>query len=140
MEVKDILRTERKAYPSQFWMMQDCLSKSDIAEYCECQEKDLLILGNKTWYALLAKERQGKAEFVDLAKQPSLKFLPWVEILESLKGQGIKEIRADLRTSTSFKILKHFSKRFGIYFLKEKHYFDDFFGEEMVEVIISFTE
>jgi hypothetical protein len=137
VNIVGLLKIEREAYPSQFQMMQDCKSIEDIADYCECSRRKLLVLGDgATWYALIAKHKKGSAEFVDVAKLPGTRFLPWEEIIESLRTAKITKIYADLRHNTSYKLLKKFAARFGITILKEKEYYDSSFGETMHEMVL----
>lgn len=136
MNIQDIVRIEREAYPYAFRQMQDCESMSDIADYCEVKTKKLIVLGESgKWYALVARHKKSSAEFVDIAKVPGTARIPWEDIISELRKRGIKRISADLREKTSYKVILKFHKMLGVSILKDKEYYDSCFGETMHDMV-----
>jgi hypothetical protein len=107
IELDDILRIEREAYPDQMQEMQWAESWEDVAEYAEVPLSQLVVLSDgETWYALIAKHRLGLAEFVDLAKVPGSPMIDWVFLLNKLRELGVKKVFGDMRDDTSFRRFK----------------------------------
>jgi len=137
-------RIERLAYAPNynFLQLQDAENWEDVADYAETSLKNLLILSDgRTWYAIIAKHRFPLAsEFVDLAKIPGTPELDWQKILAFLRLKKIKKFSADLRTSTSYRKLKWFLSKYGdqinVEVVKDRIYYDSYFGEEMHELVI----
>jgi len=126
IELDEILRIEREAYPEQMQEMQWAESWEDIADYAEVSLSRLIVLSDgKTWYALIAKHRLGRAEFVDLAKIPGSPMIDWVFLLTKLRQLGIKRIFGDMRDNTSFRRFKQQLKLFnslGVKMIKDEPY------------------
>lgn len=97
-----IRNIEAAAYPRHMQSLQDCESWRDVEDYAEVGRGRLVVLGNKDWYCLLAIKGR-KAEAVDLAKRPGSGPVPWEEILAAVGREGIREVTADMRASTSWK-------------------------------------
>lgn len=140
LTIDSIKEIEMAAYPSQFLQMQDAESWQDIADYCECKKKKLVILGDESWYAIVAKHRNGYAEFVDIAKKPNSPMVDWGYILKELLRNKIRKVSADMRHDTSYKILKRKAEAFGVKILKDKQYFDECFEEDMHEVLLKLNK
>lgn len=133
MNVQEIVRIESLAYPEQFRQMEDCEDWEDIADYCEVEEEDLIVLGEEGhWYALIAKDKDDTAEFVDIAKVPNSPKVPKRKILKQLREAGIKYIEGELRECTSYRVLKLMPLfLLGIKIKEDERYYDEEFGEWM---------
>jgi hypothetical protein len=136
MTLQDIITIESAAYPEDFVMMDDYESWEDVADYCEVEVENLIVIGEPGWwYGLIAVHEEKTAEFVDLVKMPGSNKIPKLYILKKLREFGIKYIYADLRECTSYKVLKRLPLFvLGIHIRHEKRYFDEGFGEWMYEL------
>jgi hypothetical protein len=113
--IDDLLRIERKAYPYHMQQMQDCCSWEDLADYAECDEEDLVILGQPgRWYAIIALHGD-EAEAVDLAKIPGTATVPWRSLAVEIRRRGIRRLRLDARASTSYAIITTLAPRLGFH-------------------------
>lgn len=107
LTVEQLLRIEREAYPEHLQEMQYADDWEDVADYCEVPLKRLVILSDgESWYAIIAKHRLRRAEFVDLAKIPGAPAVDWLFILTTLREMRIKRIFGDMRDSTSYRRFK----------------------------------
>lgn len=136
MTVQEIVMIEGQAYSYEFQQMQDCEDWEDIADYCEVNLDKLIVIGEAGhWYGLIALDKWGTAEFVDIAKIPGSPKIPKLKILKKLRDSGIKQVRSDLRECTSYKVLKLMPLfLLGIKIKKDKRYYDEEFGEWMHEM------
>jgi len=133
ISVEEVVRIESLAYPEQFQQMDDCEDWEDIADYCDVEEEDLLVLGEEGhWYALIARHEDNMAEFVDIAKIPNSPKVPKRKILKQLREAGIKYIGAELRECTSYRVLKLMPLfLLGIRIMEDERYYDEDFEEWM---------
>jgi len=138
IELEDILRIEREAYPDQMQEMQWAKSWEDVADYADVPLNRLVVLSDgESWYALIAKHRLGRAEFVDLAKVPGSPMLDWVFLLTKLREMGIKKVFGDMRDDTSFRRFKDQLELFsslGVKMTKDEPYERD--GEVFHDVVV----
>jgi hypothetical protein len=138
IELEDILRIEREAYPDQMQEMQWAESWEDVADYADVPLNRLVVLSDgKTWYALIAKHRLGRAEFVDLAKVPGTPMLDWVFLVTKLREMGVKKVFGDMRDDTSFRRFKDQLELFsslGVKMTKDEPYERD--GEVFHDVVV----
>ena len=127
---------EQQAYPPHMQSLGDASSWQDVAEYCECSLKDLIVLGGTNWYALIA--RSGRtAEFVDIAKANREVQVPWDDVLDclrTLRASGVRKVTFDARESTSYKLLSKLVSLVGGRIVKDTAWEWD--GETMHEVIV----
>lgn len=136
MKLEDIIRIESAAYPEDFVYMDDFEDWEDVADYCEVDIEDVIVIGEPGWwYGLIACHEEGCAEFVDIAKMPGSKKIPKLSILKKLRESGVKYIYADLRECTSYKVLKRMPLfLLGINIRHEKRHFNEEYGEWMYEL------
>jgi hypothetical protein len=138
ISLEAILRIEREAYPEEMQEMQWAESWEDIADYAEVPLSRLVVLSDgESWYALIAKHRLGRAEFVDLAKVPGTPMLDWVFLVNKLREMGVKKVFGDMRDDTSFRRFKQQLELFsslGVKMTKDEPYERD--GEVFHDVVI----
>ena len=136
--LEQLLRIEREAYPEHMREMQWAEDWEDIADYSEVPLKRLVILSDgATWYAIIAKHRLGRAEFVDLAKIPGAPMIDWFFILRTLRELGVKRIFGDMRDDTSYRRFKQQLAQFeslGVRMTKDEVYERD--GELFHDFVI----
>jgi hypothetical protein len=139
IELEDLIRIERLAYPSQFREMQGFDSWDDVADYSAVSLKKLVVLSDgRTWYAIIAKHGFGRAEFVDFAKVPGSPSIDWLFIVKALRSIGVRRLYGDAREGTSY---RRFMQQIdalrsaGVKVVKDKA-FEDERGEVMHEMII----
>lgn len=133
--VSHLKNIERHAYPEQFWMMQDCETIEDIADYCECDLNSLIVLHDSYWYALIANGRC--AEFVDIAKDMRVKKnVPWSVIISTLHDLKINKIYAELRELTSYRLVCRLVDKHNAIILTDDRYYDYDWCEYMHAVLL----
>lgn len=138
--VEQIRMIEREAYPVHLQEMQWAEDWDDIADYAQVPLRRLVILSDgKSWYAIIAKHRVRRAEFVDLAKKPGAPVVDWVFILRTLRGMGVKTIFGDMRESTSYRRFKQqvaMFKHLGVRMTKDEVYErdDELFHDFVIKV------
>jgi hypothetical protein len=138
IELEDIIKIERQAYPKHIQQLQEVEDWEDVANYCDVDLDDLVVFSDgKNWYALIA-QHNSTAEFVDLAKIPGSPIINWSFIIDNLRNIGIKTIEADAR-APSYKKFKRIFKYLGLKIIKDKKYYDDDFEEWMHELIVKIT-
>ena len=138
ISLEAIQRIEAAAYPEEMQEMQWAESWEDLADYAEVPLSRLVVLSDgESWYALIAKHRLGRAEFVDLAKVPGSPMLDWVFLLTKLRELGVKKVFGDMRDDTSFRRFKAQLELFsslGVKMTKDEPYERD--GEVFHDVVI----
>lgn len=135
IELEDIIEIERQAYPEHIQQLQDVEDWEDVADYCEVDLEDLIVLSDgKNWYALVAQQNS-HVEFVDLAKIPGSPIIDWYFIINNLRSIGIKTVVADARAPSYKKLMRVF-KSLGLKIIKDKEYYDEDFEEWMHELVI----
>ena len=139
IELDDLIRIEREAYPSAFQMMQGFDSWEDVATYSEVPLGRLVVLSDgRSWYAIIAKHRFGRAEFVDLAKTPGSPTIDWLFIVRALRTVGVRRLYFDARESTSYqRFLQQLEllKGAGVKVAKDKTFIDER-GETMHAMVV----
>jgi len=138
ISLKRILKIERAAYPPHLREMQDAESWEDVADYAEVPIEQLVVLSDGiSWYAIIAKHRFGRAEFVDLAKVPGAPIVDWFFILRTLRDMGIKKIFGDMREDTSYRRFKQqisSFERLGVKMTKDSPY--TMYGETFHDFVV----
>lgn len=138
--LEQILRIERLAYPEPLQEMQWARDWEDIAIYAEVPISRLVVLSDgETWYAIIAKYRFGRAEFVDLAKVPGAPMLDWVFLIQELRRLKIRILLANMRDDTSFRRFKQQLAMFeehNVRMVRDEPYEDERTGEIFHDVII----
>lgn len=138
IDLEDLLSIERQAYPVAFREMQHCSSWQDVADYSETALKRLVILSDgETWYAIIAKHRFGRAEFVDLAKTPGSPTIDWLFIVRSLRTVGVRKLEFDAREGTSYRRFiqqLELLRGAGVRLIKDKSFEDR--GETMHAMVV----
>jgi len=115
MKIQTIVQVERNMYPSDFWMMQDCKSLHDIAEYCEVSVKNLTLLGSDTWYCLIGNHK----DFIEIADLAG-KDINIFEIVRKVRSFK-KKVIMDCRESTSLPIVLKLLERSRIQYSIETY-------------------
>lgn len=103
-----ILEIEAAAYPEDLQTLQDCESWEDIADQCDVNYRDLVLVGGESWYGLICLHRyEGfmAAEFADLAKVPGSPRLDWILIGRAILSLQIDGIGMAMREDTSYQVL-----------------------------------
>jgi hypothetical protein len=137
--LEDLVRIEREAYPRAFQMMQGFDDWEDVADYSEVPLGRLVVLSDgRTWYAIVAKHRFGRAEFVDLAKTPGSAPIDWLFIVRALRAVGVRKIEFDAREGTSYRrFLQQLEllRGAGVRLLKDEPFVDER-GETMHAMVV----
>lgn len=139
IDLEDLKLIERKAYPAEFRELQDAETWQDVADYSEVPLRRLVVISDgSSWYAIIAKHRLGRAEFVDMAKIPGSVSVNWLYILKTLKKLGVRKLEFDARESTAYRRFMEQIEEFqaqGVQILKDEPFFDSR-GETMHAVTI----
>jgi hypothetical protein len=139
IDLEDLLRIERQAYPAAFREMQHCEDWQDVADYSEVPLSKLVVLSDgHTWYAIIARHLLGRAEFVDLAKTPGSPTIDWLFIVRALRSVGVRKIEFDAREGTSYRRFVQqleLLRGAGVRLLKDKTYEDER-GETMHAMVV----
>lgn len=104
--LRRIKKIEAAAYPRGLREISYCNTWQDVAEYCEVELDDLIVVVEATWYCLVAVHPRGLAEWIDLARipgSPRLEIQDWRRLLGILDQHEIQILRADCRAKTSLK-------------------------------------
>lgn len=127
----NIRNIEAAAYPEYMQYLQEVHTLEDMQEYCE--SKKILVLEGEGWYCIC-----GKDEVVDLAAISKLSIQEMLRIGTELKKWfGTKKITLDARKSTSYRLIKFFSRGGKVSILSEEEWT---WGEDiMVEMTIKFN-
>ena len=127
----NIRTIEAAAYPEYMQYLQEVHTMEDMQEYCE--SKKVLVLEGEGWYCIC-----GKTEVVDLAAISKLTIQDMLHIGTELKKWfGTKKVTLDARKSTSYRLIKFFSRGGKVSILSEEEWT---WGEDiMVEMTIKFN-
>lgn len=126
-----IRNIEAAVYPSHMQYLDSVYTLEDMQEYCE--SKKVLVLEGEGWYCIC-----GKTEVVDLAAISKLTIQDMLHISAELKKWfGTKKVTLDARKSTSYRLIKFFSRGGKVSILSEEEWT---WGEDiMVEMTIKFN-
>ena len=125
--VKEI---EKKAYPKFMQQYQDVDSIEDAYDEIDC-DGDFFCHIADGWY-ILGCNNYDHIYIEDLARIRALNFSDLKYIINILKKYGDKLIKADCRSSTSYRLLKLAEKRGLIEIIEEKPW--NWEGEKMYEI------
>ena len=127
----NIRTIEAAAYPTHMQYLQEVHTLEDMKEYCESSK--VLVIEGEGWYCIC-----GKTEVVDLAATSRLSVQAMLYIVTELKKWfGSKKVTLDARKSTSYRLIKFFSRGGKVSILSEEEWSWD--GETMVEMTIVFN-
>lgn len=130
-KVKEI---EKRAYP-EFMLRYDSIDSVDDAKEeleAECGGGQYFCHVGDDWY-ILGCNRSNEIEVEDLASARSLGFAELNIILNLLRSFGPKNIRADCRSGTSYRLLKLAEKRGSIEIFSEEPW--NWGNEKMYELV-----
>jgi hypothetical protein len=130
-KVKEI---EKRAYP-EFMLRYDSIDSVDDAKEeleSECGGGQYFCHVDNDWY-ILGCNRANEIEVEDLASVKSLGFAELNIILNLLRSFGPKNIRADCRSGTSYRLLKLAEKRGSIEIFSEEPW--NWGNEKMYELV-----
>ena len=127
----NIRTIEAAAYPTHMQYLQEVHTLEDMQEYCESSK--VLVLEGEGWYCICSKN-----EVVDLAAISKLAIQDMLHIGTELKKWfGTKKVTLDARKSTSYRLIKFFSRGGKVSILSEEEWT---WGEDiMVEMTIKFN-
>ena len=124
--VTKIKRIEEHQYPTYMQSMQDCFSIKDVADYCECETEELIMVVSDKAYFLATP-----TEIVDIAGKVTLGFLK--NILKKIKPLSGSVVKCDCRAMT-YKWILFMSKVKRIEIVETSSwYWED---EKMIEIRI----
>ena len=56
-EIQMVKEIEKRAYPKYMQQMQHINNLKQLSDYCECSQNNVLLLAEKDWYLIIAKNK-----------------------------------------------------------------------------------
>ena len=132
---KDLRKIEKLAYPKGMRQLGSVRNISDLAEYMECHEDEVVVLQGEGWYILIADHQRGDVELVDIASS-SLRL--GVQMWRALVGHIIqlsgRRVTMDARESTSYPMVRKLAERGVIEILSDATW--EWCGEVFHDLIV----
>ena len=124
--IEHVRSLENLMYPENMQMLQDIATVEDLQDYLEGQE--VVVVTGDRWYCIIAVH-PGHLEVADLAG--SLNIAELKQLFQLIKGiANGRQIEADLRKSTSWRLIQFAVKKNRVQIVSEESWWWD--SEEMV--------
>lgn len=125
-------KIEGAVYPSHMQYMQDLETISDLADYCECRARQLIIETGPNWYFLAAQKKRS-VEIVDICADGAFPVREMLSLVRKYlnKWRG-KRITLDARHTTSWKLVAFLEKSGKV---KITHHEEWWWGNELMHEV-----